>query len=139
MLIVLASVAAFWALALVVISTQQHRMIFPAPLGKGRLPGRGKVLRIPTPAGEIAVTHFEGQPDSRTAVFFHGNGEEMADGEDWAIELQRAGFGVLLVEYPGYGLTKGSGPRRKRSATRRRSPRSRTCGRSSEFRSSGRS
>ncbi|HEY3452855.1 MAG TPA: alpha/beta fold hydrolase [Myxococcales bacterium] len=109
-LIVLGSVALGWILAMVVVSTQQVRIIFPAPPGNGHAPGRGKVLRLPSPAGEIAAVHFEGPPGSRTAIFFHGNGEEMVDGEDWAVELQRAGLGVLLVEYPGYGLTKSLGP-----------------------------
>ncbi len=108
--IALASVAAVWVLVLVAVSTQQHRLIFPAPLGSGRAPARGKLLRLPSPVGEIAAAHLEGPPGAPTAVFFHGNGEELADADDWAAALQRAGLGVLLVEYPGYGLTRPLGP-----------------------------
>lgn len=108
--IVLASIVAGWVLLLALVATQQHRLIFPVPMGNGHAPARGKLVRIPSRAGELVATHFEGPPGSRTAVFFHGNGEEMADGEEWAQGLQRAGLGVLLVEYPGYGLLKPLGP-----------------------------
>ncbi len=40
-------------------------------------------------------------------VVLHGNGETMENRAGLAIELARHGLGVALVEYRGYGLSKG--------------------------------
>jgi fermentation-respiration switch protein FrsA (DUF1100 family) len=47
-------------------------------------------------------------PDAKTVVYFHGNGEVVADYlpdfPDW---MARAGYNCLLAEYRGYGMSTG--------------------------------
>jgi pimeloyl-ACP methyl ester carboxylesterase len=40
-------------------------------------------------------------------VFFHGNAQELVDLSWLARALMNRGLGVMMVEYPGYGLAKG--------------------------------
>jgi pimeloyl-ACP methyl ester carboxylesterase len=49
-------------------------------------------------------------PGARTVVFFHGNGEQIADSVPLARDLAQRGFGVALVEYRGYGPSSGPTP-----------------------------
>ena len=48
-------------------------------------------------------------PDAKTVVYFHGNGEVVADYlpsfPEW---ITRAGCNVLLAEYRGYGMSSGT-------------------------------
>jgi pimeloyl-ACP methyl ester carboxylesterase len=47
-------------------------------------------------------------PDAKTVVYFHGNGEVVADYlPDFAGWMARAGYNVLLTEYRGYGMSTG--------------------------------
>src|SRR5207245_10099402 len=47
-------------------------------------------------------------PDAKTVVYFHGNGEVVADYlphfPEW---MARAGHNLLLAEYRGYGMSSG--------------------------------
>ena len=89
----------------------QRSMLFPMP---PPLPGdpdtRAELIRIKTSGGG-AVGLFLPSPASGPAalmMFTHGNGE-LAD--FWVDEFDVArewGFGILLVEYPGYGGAPGS-------------------------------
>jgi len=45
---------------------------------------------------------------AQTIVFFHGNGESAAENIDFAGELARLGFHVVLAEYRGYGREPGT-------------------------------
>jgi pimeloyl-ACP methyl ester carboxylesterase len=49
-------------------------------------------------------------PGARTIVHFHNNRDTAADAADLARGLRERGFGVLLVEYRGYGLSRGADP-----------------------------
>lgn len=49
-------------------------------------------------------------PGARTVVHFHNNRETAASRVDVARALHARGFGVLLVEYRGYGTSHGSKP-----------------------------
>jgi pimeloyl-ACP methyl ester carboxylesterase len=55
-------------------------------------------LDLPAPAG------------ARTIVHFHNSRDTASDGADLAQSLHAAGFGVLLVEYRGYGVSRGAEP-----------------------------
>ena len=48
-------------------------------------------------------------PDAKTVIYFHGNGEVVADYlpsfPEW---ITRAGCNVLLAEYRGYGMSSGT-------------------------------
>jgi pimeloyl-ACP methyl ester carboxylesterase len=55
-----------------------------------------------------ALEFASGAP--RTVVYFHGNGEVVGDDVWFARELVRHGFDVVLVEYRGYGSSRGGHP-----------------------------
>jgi pimeloyl-ACP methyl ester carboxylesterase len=47
-------------------------------------------------------------PDAKTVVYFHGNGEVVADYlPDFPVWVSRGGYNVLLAEYRGYGMSTG--------------------------------
>ncbi len=60
----------------------------------------------------VAVHAFEleAPPGARTLVHFHNNRETAGARADLARTLHARGFGVLLVEYRGYGASRGPGP-----------------------------
>jgi fermentation-respiration switch protein FrsA (DUF1100 family) len=49
-------------------------------------------------------------PGARTIVHFHNSRDTVSDAVDLARTLHAAGFGVLLVEYRGYGISGGAEP-----------------------------
>lgn len=49
-------------------------------------------------------------PGARTVVHFHNNRDTIADAADLARSLHAQGLGVLLVEYRGYGVSRGADP-----------------------------
>jgi pimeloyl-ACP methyl ester carboxylesterase len=101
--------AALCVLGLILLYAFQRSLLYPAPT-----PARpvgftgGELLHVPRPDGPPAVAfHLPAPPGGRTVVFFHGNGEQLADGGALAATLQSAGLGYFGVEYPGYGLAQG--------------------------------
>jgi len=48
--------------------------------------------------------------DGRTIVYFHNNRETAASRAELARTLHARGFGVLLVEYRGYGVSRDAAP-----------------------------
>jgi len=59
--------------------------------------------------GTPVHAYYVAPPDegALVVVVLHGNGETMENQAGLAIDLHRRGFGVALVEYRGYGLSKG--------------------------------
>lgn len=47
---------------------------------------------------------------TRTIVHFHGNAETVDTNLNLAREMRKRGFAVILVEYRGYGRSKGTSP-----------------------------
>ncbi len=89
----------------------QESMIFPAPHIDGsevKVAGFESVS-ILTPDGETLSAYYH-QSDNypATILVFHGNGDAAAYQQSKAKALVEAGFGVLLVEYRGYGSSTGS-------------------------------
>jgi len=91
------------ALVAVVLLTMwwQTSLIFPAP-PRAREPAYPENL-VKTP--EATFLYFEGK---RVVVWFHGNGEDLADAVPMVSLLRTLGVGVLAVEYPGYGVAGGT-------------------------------
>jgi len=56
----------------------------------------------------LACSYHVVNPAAKTVIYFHGNGEIVADYlpgfPDW---LGQAGYNVLLAEYRGYGMSTG--------------------------------
>ena len=56
----------------------------------------------------LACYYHAVHPDAKTVVYFHGNGEVVADYlPDFATWIARAGHNLLLAEYRGYGMSDG--------------------------------
>jgi abhydrolase domain-containing protein 17 len=46
-------------------------------------------------------------PGGLTFLFFHGNGEDLGSIQDFLRELHACGFGIMAIDYRGYGETPG--------------------------------
>ena len=101
----LAALAAAILVFVVAILTGQRSMIYPAPKPL-RTPANdlGELLRL----SSTVVLWSRPSADAPVIVHFHGNGEQLADLGLVVSRLRQSGFGVLAVEYPGYGLAPGS-------------------------------
>jgi pimeloyl-ACP methyl ester carboxylesterase len=90
----------------------QRRLIYPWR-GLGGVPHfPGTTLE--TLEGErgrrVHALYAKAEGDAPTVVHFHGNGEELTDMVGFVSLFRARGFGVLAVEYPGYGLSLGHEP-----------------------------
>jgi uncharacterized protein len=86
----------------------QRALLYPAPSPRQVELGAGTVVSLPLPdGGESWALHLPAPEDGPTAVYFHGNGEQVADLPGYAADLREAGIGFLAVEYPGYGGASG--------------------------------
>jgi fermentation-respiration switch protein FrsA (DUF1100 family) len=102
------------ALYYAMLYTSQRRVLFPRPRGPmAGAPVEGvEHVRLDAPDGPVHAWYAAPAAASATPrlviVFAHGNGERA---EFWTPAfgpLQDAGYGVLIVEYPGYGIAEGS-------------------------------
>ena len=114
-LIVVGRVLAFAILGyFALIFTLQRRMAFPGTLRDSPRPtafAPPDVTQVWLEAsfGRVEAWFFraEGDVPRPTIIFAHGNGELI---EDWQGDMERlaaAGANVLLVEFPGYGHSRG--------------------------------
>jgi fermentation-respiration switch protein FrsA (DUF1100 family) len=58
----------------------------------------------------VRSLELECREGARTVVYFHNNRDTVESRLDFASALRRRGYGVLLVEYRGYGVSRGSSP-----------------------------
>lgn len=57
----------------------------------------------------LACSYSPVHPEARTVVYFHGNGEVVADYlPGFAEWFNRASYSLLLAEYRGYGMSGGT-------------------------------
>ncbi len=101
--------AAYWALLFLV----QRALLFPAPSPRGAPPRPPDVRQVwlPTPFGQVEAWYLPPLAAARPApllLFTHGNGELIDYWPDSFDPPRRWGYGVLLLEYPGYGRSQGS-------------------------------
>lgn len=95
-----------------IVWTLQRSIIFPAPQAhvEPSLPG-GILVRIPGAGGRVVhAFHVPAPPGRPTIVHFHGNGESLADQSHLGASFNARDIGFYAVEYPGYGLSSGTGP-----------------------------
>lgn len=89
-----------------------RKLVFPTYRVASRSPPAGVVTwslraRDGTPVHAIEIP---GPRDAKVFVYFHNNRETMVDGVTLGRELVHRGFGVVLPEYRGYGLSSGTEP-----------------------------
>ncbi len=91
----------------------QRKLIYPAPQPpRSPEPRFGEVIETTTPDGQKVFTLWSpsSPPGGVVTLFFHGNGEQLADVGLLGERLRRQGVSVLAVEYPGYGLAASQSP-----------------------------
>jgi len=72
------------------------------------MPTAGEELRIPVDDGVSLGARLYFKRGARgTILFFHGNGEIVADYEQMALAYSRMGINFLPVDYRGYGRSEG--------------------------------
>ena len=111
---VAACVVVFIGLYVTALFVFQRSLLFPRPslASAPPRPADARQVWVPTSAGRVEAWYFRPfrAPETPAPVilFFHGNGEviDFLPGE--FVEARRSGFGVLLVEFPGYGRSAGS-------------------------------
>jgi fermentation-respiration switch protein FrsA (DUF1100 family) len=89
-----------------------RRWLFPVnQLGRGVVAAQATARAFPARDGIVVHTlELEAPEGGRTIVYFHNNRERIEDELDLARSLRARGFGVLLVEYRGYGSSRGTAP-----------------------------
>lgn len=86
-------------------------VLYPAPnSGLERAPRGAEIRQLTATDGEPVQAVMYGDPADPTVVFFHGNGETVADSVVVAEFLVRQRVRFVAVEYRGYGGSPASGP-----------------------------
>lgn len=110
-LFLLAAAAGLYLLALALLFVFQRALIYPVPAGRpdlARALPDYEAVRLETGEGlRLIAAHRASRDDRPTLVFFHGNGDSLAGAEVATRRLAAAGYGLLLVEYRGYGGNPG--------------------------------
>jgi uncharacterized protein len=109
-LVVLGVLISLYALVCLAGCVAYRRVLFPAPQDATPVPPPGASLRELRAEDGMAVqaVYFPAPKGARTIVHFHRNGESLRGVVPFGAELRARGLGVLLVEYRGYGSSKGT-------------------------------
>jgi pimeloyl-ACP methyl ester carboxylesterase len=102
--------AAGYALIAVAAFFGQRSLMYPVPAFpvEPHVAGAELVRMIGPEGAAVFALHAPPPPGAPTVVHFHGNGEDLG-GQAWLVDaLSRRGLGVLAVEYPGYGPSRGA-------------------------------
>ena len=108
-LTVCVALAAYWALLFLA----QRALLYPAPSLSGAppRPHDARQVWLPTAAGQVEAWYLpplrEVSNPSPLLLFTHGNGELIDYWPDAFDQPREWGYGVLLLEYPGYGRSAG--------------------------------
>jgi fermentation-respiration switch protein FrsA (DUF1100 family) len=109
---VLGVVAFLYVLLVAAAALFYRRLLYPAPRQfPAGVPPSARLLEAPTADGaHVRALLYDGPKTAPIVVHFHGNGETMGHDVWVAEELHRRGLAVALVEYRGYGLSRGEPP-----------------------------
>jgi uncharacterized protein len=84
------------------------RLFHPRPEFLAGAPADAEDLAIPVATGvEVGARFHAAGPDSPVVLFFHGNGEIVADYDELGPIYTRMGISFLPVDYRGYGRSGG--------------------------------
>jgi hypothetical protein len=86
------------------------RIFFPRPDPGYPPPENSRDFAIPVSGGDTVHARLHPHPDAPSrplAIFFHGNGEIVADYDDVAPVWNGVGASLLAVDYRGYGRSTG--------------------------------
>jgi hypothetical protein len=85
------------------------RMIFQPPSPSYRA-GQLPIAIVPTDGGSLATLYLPNPSATVTALYAHGNAEDLGHVAPFLEELRGAGFAVLAFDYRGYGMSTGGPP-----------------------------
>jgi fermentation-respiration switch protein FrsA (DUF1100 family) len=102
-----------YAVVVVALFLVQRSLLFLPDTSRPRLDGLSEVgareVRLTTADGLELLSWYLPPPDDRPVIaYFHGNGGNMGLRADRYARFARAHYGVLAVEYRGYGGNRGS-------------------------------
>lgn len=107
-------VFAAMAYALLVLGARllHRRVLYQPPDDAAAALPDGATLLTAKAADDVPVNalFFENPKATRTIVHFHGNAENAEANAFLAHEMKKRGFSTVLVEYRGYGRSKGTSP-----------------------------
>lgn len=89
-----------------------RRFVFPVGEVEAVVPPR-EVIRLDAHTHDGVLVHsllIPGASSAPVFVYFHNNRQTMVAGLELAHDIARRGFGVVLPEYRGYGLSRGAEP-----------------------------
>lgn len=105
---------ALMAYALIVLGARllHRRVLYQPPADEVTKLPEGATLLTARAADGVAVNalEFDVPKATRTIVHFHGNAETVEANAFVAREMKKHGFSTVLVEYRGYGRSKGTSP-----------------------------
>lgn len=106
-LLLTASIA--YAIMIAILWAMQDRFIYPAPqYAVEPLPGFSAITLNTDDGLQLRAFKRPADEGRPTLVYFHGNGGTLLAATRATRTLAEAGFGLLLVEYRGYGGNPGS-------------------------------
>ena len=80
----------------------------PVPLPRGEAFQGLREVTLPTKDGHRLQSWYWPGQKPLTLVYFPGNGGNRADRLEWARDFHRLGYGLLLLDYRGYGGNPGT-------------------------------
>jgi len=106
----LAWALSLYALVMLLVALAHDSLLYPAPTPRQAAFADGVTIEgrcgaVPA-SGQLLVAS-DGAP---TVAHFHGNAEQVADIERLALNLRARGLGVLVAEFPGYGVLADADP-----------------------------
>jgi uncharacterized protein len=88
---------------------QVRQIMFYPRTERTPAPSGDRELSVPVAGGfSVHARVYPGSPDKPTIVFFHGNGEVVADYDDISLLYSHAGLNLVVSDYRGYGQSTGS-------------------------------
>lgn len=105
------TLALFYSLVVVGMYAFQRKLLFPGVYGEKLANSApvGRWVEIDTPDGERLTGMFVSpQPGQPVVLYFHGNGNTVAQSDYLAEAFRNAGYGFLSPSYRGYPGSTGS-------------------------------
>ncbi len=83
-------------------------LFHPRSVARTALPENAQDIDIEVAGAVLGCRFHHADKDAATIIFFHGNGETVADYDDIASRYTANGMNILITSYRGYGWSTGS-------------------------------
>ncbi|MEP2735397.1 MAG: alpha/beta fold hydrolase [Erythrobacter sp.] len=106
---ILVGFAAFYIAILVALWALQTHLLYPASQAKPTAPDQFTDIELVAADGtKTRAIYREAKPGMPTVIFWHGNGDSLHGSMAANRYLERAGYGLMLPEFRGYGGNEGT-------------------------------